>query len=203
MSLVLQSSGGGSVTISEPVTASNVTATLPAGTGTIAVQGASTNIVSSSAVSASGTSVDFTSIPSWVKRITVNFYGVSTNGTSPVIIQIGATSFVTSGYSSHASAVDGSSAGSSASGAGFLTEPSPTFAAALRWGQNVITTLGSNLWVFTTMQGISGSAQARTHFGGGAAPTLSGALDRVRITTVNGTDAFDGGTINILYEQDK
>ena len=30
--------------------------------------------------------------------------------------------------------------------------------------------------------------------------TLSGALDRVRVTTVNGTDTFDAGSINILYE---
>ena len=29
---------------------------------------------------------------------------------------------------------------------------------------------------------------------------LAGALDRVRITTVNGTDTFDAGSINILYE---
>lgn len=157
-------------------------------------------VIATAINSTSGTAIDFTNIPSWVKRINVNFYGVSTNGTSPVIIQIGSTSFVTSGYSSHASAVDGSSAGSSASGSGFLTEPSPTFAAATRWGTNVISTLGSNLWVFSTMQGISGSAQARTHFGGGAAPALSGALDRVRITTVSGTDSFDAGTINIFYE---
>ncbi len=30
--------------------------------------------------------------------------------------------------------------------------------------------------------------------------TLGGTLDRVRITTVNGTDTFDAGSINILYE---
>jgi hypothetical protein len=30
--------------------------------------------------------------------------------------------------------------------------------------------------------------------------TLSGTLDRVRITTANCTDAFDAGIINILYE---
>jgi hypothetical protein len=29
---------------------------------------------------------------------------------------------------------------------------------------------------------------------------LSGTLDRIRITTVNGTDTFDAGTINILTE---
>jgi hypothetical protein len=39
MSLVLQSSGGGSVTVQEPTTASNFTATLPAATGTVMVSG--------------------------------------------------------------------------------------------------------------------------------------------------------------------
>lgn len=39
MSIVLQSSGGGSVTILEPATASNFTATLPAVTGTLVVSG--------------------------------------------------------------------------------------------------------------------------------------------------------------------
>lgn len=34
----------------------------------------------------------------------------------------------------------------------------------------------------------------------GGGKTLSGTLDRVRITTVNGTDTFDAGTINIMYE---
>ena len=39
MSIVLQSSGGGSVTIAEPATASNFTQTLPAATGTVMVSG--------------------------------------------------------------------------------------------------------------------------------------------------------------------
>ena len=47
--------------------------------------------------STSGTSNDFTSIPSWVKRITVMFNGVSTNGTSPVQLQIGAGSVTAQG----------------------------------------------------------------------------------------------------------
>ena len=39
MSIVLQSSGGGSVTINEPTTASNFTQTLPASDGTVMVSG--------------------------------------------------------------------------------------------------------------------------------------------------------------------
>jgi len=56
---------------------------------------------------------------------------------------------------------------------------------------------------------ISGSSYVSSHSGmtnntqaisGGGGITLSGTLDRVRITTVNGTDTFDAGTINIMYE---
>lgn len=51
-----------------------------------------------SQASTSGTAIDFTGIPSWVKRITVMFSGVSTNGTSVPQIQVGAGSVTTSGY---------------------------------------------------------------------------------------------------------
>ena len=35
---------------------------------------------------------------------------------------------------------------------------------------------------------------------GGGSVTLSGALDRVVLTTVGGTDTFDAGSVNIIYE---
>jgi len=51
------------------------------------------------AVTASGTSIDFTGIPSWVKRITVMFDGVSVSGTSRVMVQLGDSGGVeTTGY---------------------------------------------------------------------------------------------------------
>jgi hypothetical protein len=152
------------------------------------------------AVSASGVAIDFTSIPSWAKRITVIFYSVSTSGGSPVIVQIGSGSLTTSGYSSHASATEGSVVGTSASGVGFITEPSPSTGVFVRFGALRIMTLGSGLWVSEGLQGVSGGSGARVHYSGGAAPTLSGALDRVRLTTVNGTDTFDAGSVNIMYE---
>jgi hypothetical protein len=54
MSIVLQSTGGGSVTINEPTTASNFTQTLPASTGTVMVSG---NMPAFSAYAGSGTSL--------------------------------------------------------------------------------------------------------------------------------------------------
>jgi len=38
-----------------------------------------------------------------------------------------------------------------------------------------------------------------TGYGAGT-KTISGVLDRIRLTTVNGTDTFDAGSVNILYE---
>ena len=54
----------------------------------------------------------------------------------------------------------------------------------------------SNAWSAMGM-GSSGSTTLHTAAGG---KVLGGTLDRVRFTTVNGTDTFDNGTINIIYE---
>ena len=140
------------------------------------------------------TSCDFTGIPSWVKRITVMFSGVSLSGTSNLLIQIGSGSFTTSGYASTYSAGSSNTISSANSTAGFIMISG--LAAAIASGVMTIQTLGSNVWVSGhTIK----SNTTNTSFGGGDI-TLSGTLDRVRITTVNGTDTFDAGTINILYE---
>ena len=145
--------------------------------------------------STSGTSIDFTGLPAWVKRITVMFSGVSLSGTANPLIQIGAGSVTTSGYISSGAAVAGAgSTGMLSSTAGFVMNSSG--AANVVSGHMVITTLGSNVWVS------SHSAKYSTTFClfGGGDITLGGTLDRVRITTTNGTDTFDAGSINILYE---
>jgi predicted anti-sigma-YlaC factor YlaD len=146
--------------------------------------------------STSGTSIDFTGIPSWVKRITVMFNGVSTSGTSNLQLRIGSTSFVTSGYNSFASTLNTSSISTSSGTAGFLITQS-LLAASACGGAIVLTTLGSNIWVATgTLDRGDGTGFASA----GRLGALSGTLDRVRITTVNGTDTFDAGSINIMYE---
>ena len=55
-----------------------------------------------------------------------------------------------------------------------------------------------NTWVGST--GILSQSTTQTCGGGGNCPALGGALDRVRISTVNGTDTFDAGSINISWE---
>jgi hypothetical protein len=174
------------------------TISVPNGTGTIAVQGVSTNIVSGTAVaSTSGTSIDFTSIPSWVKRITVMFNGVSSNGTSGFLIQVGTGGTpTTSGYNSATSRV-WSSVNIYTSTSGFIYGHDQ---AGFAWyGQTVITNINSNNWVFSgTIGNLTGSTPMTAQ--GGGAVSLGGVLNMVRITNVNGTDTFDAGSINILYE---
>jgi hypothetical protein len=164
---------------------------------TVDSTGAYGQIQSGTAVaSTSGTSIDFTSIPSWVKRITVMFSGVSTNGASPVQVQIGAGSVTTSGYvSTCANGYAANSVAVDSSSTGFITQFAS--ASSARNGQMVLTNISGNIWVSAHMMGdISGQGGGV----GGGNITLSGVLDRVRITTVSGTNTFDAGTINILYE---
>jgi hypothetical protein len=152
-------------------------------------------IVQGTAVaSTSGTSIDFTSIPSWVKRVTVMFNGVSTSGTSIPQVQIGSGSVTTSGSVSTATSASATPVAASGT-SGFLLVGQGN-AANLITGLMVISSVGSNLWVAA----LSGSAFTTVSLCGGGNVTLSGALDRVRITTVNGTDTFDAGSINIMYE---
>ena len=155
-----------------------------------------TLITSGTAVaSTSGTSIDFTSIPSWVKRITVMFNGVSTNGTSLVQVQIGAGSVTTSGYAGYAGYVINAGATSTGTLTTGLAVDNYGNAALARTGLLIITLIGSNTWVSQSQNAAS------TVFGfGNSSITLGGTLDRVRITTINGTDTFDAGSINILYE---
>lgn len=143
--------------------------------------------------STSGTSIDFTSIPSWVKRITVMFNGVSTSGTSIPLVQIGAGSVTTTGYLSYGSVFDTAVATTSSS-TGFLIYSNT--AAALLYGNMILTNISGNTWV------CSGNVAIGTTRGSvfGGTLTLSATLDRLRITTTNGTDTFDAGSINIMYE---
>jgi len=147
----------------------------------------------------SQTSVDFGSIPSWVKRITFNFSGVSTNGTSPMVVRLGTSGgIVSSGYlgSSQSSSVTVASQNWTS---GFGTRASTTAAADVYHGLWHITLLNAstNTWCSSHVMGLSNTALM--DYGAGSV-ALSGALTTVRLTTLNGTDTFDAGSVNILYE---
>ena len=148
--------------------------------------------------STSGTSIDFTPIPAGVKRITVMFNGVSTSGTSAPRIRVGtAGGIVTSGYLGTCLGSAGTAVSNVSFTAGFDINDGAT-AASTRFGAFVLTLIdSSNNWVISGTQG-QANAAASSFIGGSV--SVGAALTTVRITTVNGTDTFDAGTINILYE---
>jgi hypothetical protein len=195
MSLKLNSSGGGSVTLQEPSTATNGTLTLPAGTGTVAVNGLSSNIVSATAqASTSGSSISFTGIPSWVKKITVMFSGVSVNASATVYIRLGTSSgATTSGYLGAAFYVNAGNANQASTY--WPVDGTSTGAASLRHGVYTIANVTGNTWAMSG--GTSNSNDTGTSVTNGSIP-LAATLDRVLIEPSSG--AFDAGTINILYE---
>jgi hypothetical protein len=184
---------GAGVGTTDTQTLTNKTLSSPAITGT-PVMGASVITSGTAVASTSGTSIDFTGIPSWVKRITVLFSGVSVSATSNILVQLGDSGGIeTTGYTS----VVGNNANTTTSTAGFIATSNGAAASVLS-GRMTITLISTNAWVSSTVLGDTTNTQ--TPYAGGGAKSTSDTLDRVRITTVNGTDTFDAGSINILYE---
>ena len=150
--------------------------------------------------STSGTSIDFTGLPAWVNRITVMFQNLSAAGVnSRLLIQIGDSGGIeNTGYNSTSAYSTGSAGTSNSETTGYVLDNGGGQPSLFVTGTAVITLLDSstNLWVATHMAELT---VGYTMFGGGR-KTLSGTLDRVRITSVNGTNTFDSGSINIMYE---
>ena len=145
----------------------------------------------------SGTSIDFTGIPSWVKRITVMLNQVSTNGTDGTILQLGDSGgFETTGYIGTGSGITGTNAcGVSSLTNGFNAGPG-ALASASRSGCVFLLNVGGNTWVASGAVTNGATANGVT----AGVKVLSDTLDRVRLTTVGGTDTFDNGSVNIAYE---
>lgn len=206
MTIRLNGSTSGYTEIDAPASAANNTLVLPTGNGSagniLGTDGAGNlswvngrMVLATAQASTSGTSIDFTGIPSWVKRVTVMFAGTSTNGNNPLLVQIGAGSITTSGYSSGASATAaGPNVASVTSTVGFAIVGNSAYLFA---GSMILNLVTGNTWVS------SHSLYSGTGATGGGVVTLSGTLDRLRIigsTTGSPTDTFDAGSINIHYE---
>ena len=225
-SIVVSGDTSGSVTLSAPAVAGSTVLTLPSVSGTVltsatgqtltsptitspTITGAIVSAMGSSVItsgtavaSTSGTLIDFTGIPSWAKRVTVMFNGVSTSGTSNYLIQLGTSGgVVSSGYVASASTQNGGfQYVSLTSSVGLILNniSAGGGTAAQLWnGLVIISLLSGNNWVsfgniINNVNGYPGTSAGSI--------ALASVLTQVRITTVNGTDTFDAGSINILYE---
>jgi hypothetical protein len=208
MSIRLNGSTSGYSEIDAPAVAGNNTLVLPTGNGT-ADQALVTNgsgalswsdrgrmTLATAQNSTSDTNIDFTGIPSWVKRVTVMFNGVSTNGTSLVQVQIGSGSITNSGYGQSAlSLATGPTITALSSTTGFTVNGG--LATVIFSGHLMLTLVSGNTWIAS---GVTARTDLVSNNTSSGSVTLSGTLDRIRITTVNGTDTFDAGSINILME---
>jgi hypothetical protein len=156
-------------------------ATLASGTANTSVSG--------------GTVIAHTGIPTWARRVTILYSGLSTNGTNPIVIQAGSGTFKTTGYLGAAAVIEGTTGYT----VGFGIGNSNVSNADLHHGTIVLNLLNAstNTWIAGGTAARSDAVEAG--FTGGAV-SLDGALDRIRFTTVGGTDLFDAGVTNIMWE---
>lgn len=224
MPVALNGSTSGSVTITAPAVAGTNTLTLPAVTDTLVGLAATQTLtgktltsptITGAVVSSMGSSVltsataqvqpaspsavanvDFTGIPSWVKRITVMFSEVSSSGTSNYLIRLGDSGgFETTGYNGYSARFGSTSFAGSVFSDGFGIA-SANASNSLN-GLIIFTNISGNTWVASGNFGDRVSTNGYLSAGG---KTLSDTLTQVRVVTANGTDTFDAGTINIMYE---
>jgi hypothetical protein len=157
-------------------------------------------VFGTSQATTSGTSIDYTSIPSWAKRITMSLSGVSTNGTAGLRFQIGDSGGVeATGYVGNNTILISSANPTTASStAGFdilINDASYVVS-----GRITLTLIDAASFLWQADGIFMGQTGATTQYLLAGHKALSAALDRVRLTTTNGTDTFDAGTVNITYE---
>ena len=189
-----------SVDTNENVTLAHPLALAQGGTGAASAAAAAAAIapiqLQTAVASTSGTTVDFTSIPSGVKRITIHFENVSSNATSIYQVKLGdAGGIETSGYLGTAITINSAASPAFAARTDSFEVASATAANVV----NGVVTLSlgnssTNYWFSSGT--ISGPANGWVHSGSKA---LSAELDRVQVTTA-GADTFDAGKISISWE---
>jgi len=209
-SATIVASSSGTATLTLPNTTGPIVAVSPGTTGNVifttdgSTWSSTQKIVRTSVQTPSGVAaVSFTSIPSWVKRITVLINGLSTSGTSDLAVQIGSGSYVNTGYVGSSSFVpqSGSAAGAAGATSAFTVGGYSTNACTIS-GVITLYNITGNIWNYAANVSRNGGTSAQN----GVQTTvyiplsLSGVLDRVQLLAVNTTDTFDAGSVNILYE---
>lgn len=153
-------------------------------------------ILGTAVATTSGTAVDFTGIPSWAKRITVALKGVSSSGSSVITVRLGTSGGIESTGYEGAVANQGASGTYSNLSTGFACTQTAAAVNAIS-GLLTIVHMGGNTWLCSGMVGYTNTAYLTPVAG---AKSLGGVLDRIRLTTESGSDTFDAGSVNILYE---
>ena len=179
-----ETGSGANVFATSPTLTSPVIAGTPSGVGTLTSM---TNVATTS-----GTAFLFTGVPSWAKRITVMINGCVYNAATQILIQLGSTTLVTTGYVSYGNVA---SVGTTST-AGYIAAGANT--ANAYYISAVLTLQTGNTWL-CTMGGIISNAGAGLQFNAGGTGATSSAVDRINITTVSGA-TWTAGSINLIYE---
>ena len=147
----------------------------------------------------SGTSVEFTGIPSWVKRITMILNGVSVNGTNGMEVQIGSGSYPASGYDAVSSYLGSTTFGFGGSNSGFVIAMGNS--SFLCYGRYTLDLIGGNQYIGSGVFHLNQPGTTRYSVQcAGASPVLAGPISEIRLAVVGGGNTFDAGSINIMYE---
>ena len=151
--------------------------------------------VATAVATTSGSAIDFTSIPSWVRRINVSLVGVSVTGVDSPAIQLGTGGVpTTTGYKTQNQLVGGTANPSTASllvgvvggGAGNT----------LHGNIQIVKLTGNSYSMSSVVAVLDGNAGVIVAAG---SVTLAGALDMIRLL-ITGGQTFDAGSVNIIYE---
>jgi hypothetical protein len=178
------------------------------GTAWISSAPAASGLISGTAQSLVGqNSVNFTSLPSGIKKLTVIIRNASTNGTSIPVVRIGAQNSIASAATfylgTQMAIISGGNPGSTADTTGVILNNSNA-AANVYQGTVEFTALESNYtWAYSAQISLSNTTRLMINNGTIALGDYyvgAAELSNVRLTTINGTDTYDAGTINIVYQ---
>jgi hypothetical protein len=197
-SVIISGDTSGAITVSAPAVSGTNTLTLQAATATSAV-----NTLETAKLSTSGTTIDFTGLPAWMKRITVMFNGVSTNGTSfyAVRVRVGGSPVSTNYSGAVGSIYETENIAINSSSSEIPIQAIAPVAGSSMTGVLTLSKMNETgpVWAYSGTMYIPGGAVSLMSYIAGIV-TLSGAVDGIQITTTGGANTFDAGTINILYE---
>lgn len=185
--------GAAVITSSEGLRSNDNDTSLPASAAVIDALGPQ---LQTAQTASSNTSFDFTGIPTWVNRVTVMGRSLSTTGTSPITLRIGDGAIVATGYLGAISQFSAAAVTTINATTGCDVQQAVAAASVYRF-RAVIERVSGNSWLIAG-NGSFSSGTTTTNFG--SELTLTGALDRLRLTTLGGTDTFDAGDISISWE---